>query len=200
MAQHPTILEASSNAIIVALSETELGKVILPSQLRFVEVSTGKEVELSDDANPTVQHEAAALQYANAINGLMPKFFRLQLWQDDHGNTHDMLVMERLYPLPTHHFDLSTRKKMMKQFEDQLNELHEHLFVHGDLMRPTHYYNRNDQAWMFKNIVQTATGLRLIDAGFGKIGNKENLRMVIPISFHEREELKCFEAYYLSSF
>lgn len=198
MVPYQEILEASSSSIIVALSETELGKVILPNQLQFVDVNTGKVLKTPDDEEPNVQHEAAALQYANAINGLMPKFFRLQTWQDNKGDTNDMLVMERLYPLPIHHFDLSTRKKMMEQFGDQLNELHDHLFVHGDLMRPTRYFNRDDKPWIFKNIVQTATGLRLIDAGFGKIGNKENLKMVVSIMFREREELKCFEGYYFS--
>lgn len=114
----------------MALSETELGKVILPNQLQFVDVETGRVLKTPDDAEPTVQHEAAAL--------------------------------------------------------------------HGDLMRPTRFFNRDDKPWIFKNIVQTATGLRLIDAGFGKIGNTENLKMVVSIMFREREELKCFEGYYFS--
>jgi|APTNR8051073442_1049403.scaffolds.fasta_scaffold00728_18 hypothetical protein len=38
MAQHQEILETSSSSIIVALSETELGKVILPNQFQFVDV------------------------------------------------------------------------------------------------------------------------------------------------------------------
>jgi len=102
MENYPFILEKTHCSRIVALSDTEIGKVILPSQLRFVD------------------------------------------------------------------------------------------------MRPTHYYNRNDKEWIFQNIVQTATGLRLIDAGFAKTREKDNFRAIISVILCEQEEMKCFKEYYLS--
>ncbi len=193
---HQQTLESSSTSILIALSETEVGKVILPNNLVFVEVHTGKTVDFLNDP-PKFEKEMAALRYANAINDLMPKFIRKQLWQTEGGEALDMLVMERLYPLPIHHFDCQVRKEMIGQFEEKLEELHKNLFVHGDLMRPTNFFNRGDKEWMFRNIVQTESGLRLIDAGFGTIANKGNISLFASILIRERDEIKCFREYYL---
>jgi hypothetical protein len=51
---------------------------------------------------------------------------------------------------------------------------------------------------MFQNIVQTESGLRLIDAGFAKMRTKENIEDFVGILFRERDEIEYFSAYYLS--
>jgi hypothetical protein len=189
------IIERSSNALIIALSETEIGKVFLPNKMEWVNVETGKPMDFLSGL-PTVEDEMAALIYANTINDLMPKFIRRDIWQTEKGEIHDMLVMERLFPLPIHHFPLSVREQMMARFEVQIKELHDKMFVHGDLMRPTSVFNRNDKKWMFGNIIQTENGLRLIDAGFGTICRKDNIEMFVHILIRERKEINYFKSYY----
>jgi len=107
------------------------------------------------------------------------------------------MVMERLYPLPIHHFDRSVRLEMLEQFEQKMKELHDNHFVHGDVKRPTTVFNRGGQRWMFKNIVQTQQGLRLLDAGFCHKLNAENIDLFVSILIRERDELKAFRSYYL---
>ncbi len=192
----PTILESSSNSIIVALSETEIGKVVLPNRLQWVDVKTGERLDLANDG-PTAEKEAEALQFANRINDLMPKFIRAQKWEMEDGAEHGMLVMERLFPLPIHHFDLPVRTEMMERFEEKMRELHKNGFVHGDCMRPTTVFNRGDEEWMFRNIVQTESGLRLIDAGFGNIRGRVDIRMFVGIQIREEREIGYFREYYL---
>lgn len=189
------ILEQSSNTIILAISDTEIGKVMLPSHLQFVDVATGELVNWLNDG-PTFEKEVQALQYANQINDLMPRYIRTQSWKAQNGQEHDMLVMERLHPLPIHHFEKPTRAIMMQQFEIKMKELHDNGFVHGDLLRPTNFFTRNDQAWMFKNVVQTENGLRLIDAGFGMICNIENIKSFVKILLREQNEIEYFKEYY----
>ena len=60
-----------------------------------------------------------ALQYANTINDLLPQYIRKDKWEMQDGKMYDMIVMERLYILPIHHFDLEIRKTMMVVFEEK---------------------------------------------------------------------------------
>jgi hypothetical protein len=192
------ILKNTGNSIIVALSDTTVGKVVLPNPLTFVDVATGKPVKLGKD--PTLEDEMATLIYANTINDLLPQFIKKQTWEEEkeEGNKiHDMMVMERLYSLPIHHFDLETRKIMFEDFETKIKELHDNNFVHGDFLRPTNYFTRNNKAWMFANVIQTETRLRLIDTGFSKIMNKDNIREFCQILIQERDEIDYFKTYYL---
>lgn len=194
------ILKNTGNSIIVALSDTTIGKVVLPNPLTFVDLATGKPVKLGKD--PTLEDEMATLIYANTINDLLPKFIQKQTWEEEkteeneENKIHDMMVMERLYPLPIHHFDLSTRKIMFEEFETKIKELHDNDFVHGDFLRPTNYFTRNNREWMFANVIQTESRLRLIDTGFSKIQNKDNIREFYHILFREREEIDYFKSYY----
>jgi hypothetical protein len=197
MIPNQQILERSTNSVIVAFSETEVGKANLPSPYVWVNGKTGKPVDFFNE-KPSTDKEIEALKYANAINDLMPKFIRKQTWQDEDGKEYEMMVMERLYLLPIHHFDVPIRTIMMEIFEEKMKELHDGYFVHGDFMRPTNYYTRNNLAWMFNNIVQTSSGLRLIDAGFGMICKKDNTRDFVSILFRERDEIGYFKKYYLS--
>lgn len=191
------ILESSTNHIMVALSETEIGKVILPNNLKFVSVNTGEELDFMNN-DPTIDKEIVSLKYANSINDLMPKFIRKQNWYSEDKKEHEMMVMERLEILPLNHFDLQTRTIMMESLAEKMKELHDKMYVHGDFMRPTNFFNRGDKAWMFENIVQTKDSLRLIDAGFGTICTRENVKMFVSIMMREREEIEYFRNYYLS--
>lgn len=193
---YPQVIEHSSASLVIAISDTEVGKIQLPNRLVFVEVHTGKPLDLLGE-EPTIQKEMVSLMQANLINDLMPKFIRLQPWQMEDGTTYDMLVMERLHPLPIHHFERSVRLEMLEQFEQKMEALHKNNYVHGDIQRPTTVFNRGDQAWMFKNIVQTEQGLRLLDAGFGTQLSKDNIKIFVSILVRERDELEAFKLYYL---
>jgi hypothetical protein len=140
---YPNIIEHTPTTIVAALSDIEVGKVTLPSTLQFVGVHTGEVITNPFGAGPTLEDELRALKYANAINDLLPQFIRQDTWYDDKGSPHDMIVMERLHPLPLLHFDLPTRKMMFEVFSQKLVELHDHHFVHGDLVRPTNYFTGN---------------------------------------------------------
>ena len=192
------ILTQTDNTIIVAISDTEIGKVILPNNVQFVNAQTGEPVDLFGDTLPTLEKEMAALQYANSVNDLMPQFIKTQTWQSENGAEYDMMVMERLYPLPFNHFDMPTRETMMSVFKKKLVELHEHQFVHGDLMRPTNFFTRGNKEWMFSNVIQTQNGLRLLDAGFGTVCNKKNIELYVSILMRERLEIEDLKAYYFS--
>ena len=194
-----TIIEENQNSIVIALSETEVGKVILPCNLVWVNAKTGEREDLfGKGEEPSVEKESKALQYANTINNLFPTFIRNDIWQTEDGKTHKMIVMERLYILPTLHFDLETRKLMLSEFVIRMKELHDKYFVHGDFCRPTNYYTRGNFEWMFKNIVQTEKGLRLIDTGFSKyLPNEKNTRMLVSCLLEERQDIKLFRHYYL---
>ena len=195
-----TIIHQTPTTIIVALSDSTVGKVILPNAMVWVNATTGEPVDFLNSGGPTVESETRLLKYANVINDLMPKYIGQEDWLHTPTNkSYRMMVMERLYPLKINHFDLPTRKIMLKDFEEKLKALHDQNFVHGDFMRPTSFFNRGDRAWMFANIIQTATGLRLVDVGAAQIYNKENARLFVQILLREQSEINDFRTYYLST-
>ncbi|MEN9609441.1 MAG: hypothetical protein RLZZ628_255 [Bacteroidota bacterium] len=199
MVTYPTFLEKSIFSMLVALSGTEVGKVVLPNSVEFIDVATGKPVTWLKP-KPSLEDEIRMLQSANRINDLMPKFIRQQMWQSvDDGKAYPMLVMERLYPLPIHHFDLDIRQEMFLKFELQMKALHDNLFVHGDFMRPTNYRTRNNFEWMFKNIIQTQQGLRLIDTGFSLNYSPKDGKKFVHLLHREIEEMLVFKEYYLDN-
>ena len=198
MSNNIEIIERHRHTIVLALSETEIGKVVIPNTLRLVGMETGEVLDLGADV-PDLDEQIRLLQYANSVNDLMPKFIRKDSWTDEaDGKTHDMIVMERLYPLPIHHFDLATRALMLATFEQKLKELHSSNFIHGDFMRPTYFGNRGDDVWIFGNILQTEQGLRLIDTGFSRTYAPKREREFFHILIRERHEIPEFAEYYLS--
>jgi hypothetical protein len=198
MLQNPHVLEESPNSLIIALSDTEVGKIILPPKFTLVNAATGEPIGNIFGDPPTLQKEINALKFANTINDLMPRFIREQTWQTEDGIDHDMMVMERLYPLPYNHFDVPIRTTMIELFELQLKQLHDNDFVHGDLLRPTSYFTRGDKDWMLKNVVQTENRLRLIDAGFGKMYSKEKGKSFFRCMIQEQYEFADLKTLYLS--
>lgn len=195
------ILEQSSMSIIIALSDTEVGKIILPNTVIWTDVVTGEKVNFINQYDaPSLERETAALVYVNTINELLPQFIRKDEWTAGDGKIHDMIVMERLYILPIHHFDLEIRQHMIEDFEAKMKELHDNDFVHGDFCRPTSFYTRNNLEWMFKNIVQTDKGSRLLDTGFSRyLIRDKNIKNFVHILFDERNEIEYFKKYYLDN-
>ncbi|MBL7785642.1 MAG: hypothetical protein JNM36_07040 [Chitinophagales bacterium] len=164
---YPHIIYESRLTLIIALSDAELGKVMFSNPIRWVD-SDNNPVDLGLE-QPTAQKEAKMLRYANEINDLMPRFIEMRQWTTPNGEVHDMVVMERLEVLPIHHFDKSTRLQMLKVFNEKLEEQRNSFFLHNDIKRPTMYFNRGDKEWMYSNVIQTPSQLRLIDAGFARV-------------------------------
>jgi hypothetical protein len=198
---YPFILEEKTYSLIIALSDTEIGKVILPSTLVWVNAETGEKVDnvFGEGEAPTLQKEVDALVFANKINGLLPTFIRTDKWQKDDSSILDMIVMERLYSLPIHHFDLETRKTMFDVFESKMEELHRNFFAHGDFCRPTNFFTRNNYEWIFQNIIQTEQGLRLVDTGFSRYILRDKNDFLIPTLIDEKREIPFFKEYYFGN-
>lgn len=199
MSINSAIIHQTPTTIIVTHSDSTVGKVILPNPMAWVNATTGERVDFMNSSGPTVESETRLLKYANVINDLMPKYIGQEDWlHTATDTTYKMMIMERLYPLKIKHFDLSTRKQMFEAFAEKLKALHDHLFVHGDFMRPTSVFNRGDKDWMFANIIQTATELRLVDVGAAQIYNKENATLFASTLLRERDEIDYFRKYYLT--
>jgi hypothetical protein len=198
MSEDYEILLHSNRHIILALSATEVGKIILPSNLIFTNGITGEVIE-GFGKDPTVAGESEVLSHVNQLSTLMPKYIRQQVWQAPDGCEHQMMVMERLYPLPFSHFDSETRTKMFDVFESRVWSLHRKGFVHGDIVRPTNYYTRNDIDWILGNLVQTETELRLVDAAFGTIYSPDKKEIFRERRITEFYDLMNARAYYMAA-
>ncbi|MFN9320940.1 MAG: hypothetical protein ACK58Q_10175 [Chitinophagales bacterium] len=77
MKRYPKTLSAGNNNTVIALSETEAGKMFL------------------GHTRSDIGSEAEKMKFANSVNNLVCKFIRLELMSDDT----ELLVMERLYPM-----------------------------------------------------------------------------------------------------
>jgi hypothetical protein len=84
--KYPGTLSSGANNTVIALSETEAGKLFF------------------ENTRSEIGSEAEKMKFANHINNLVVKFVRLDLLADDT----EVLVMERLYPIDFRAFlDLS---------------------------------------------------------------------------------------------
>ena len=137
--RYPRQLSRGANNAVIALSETEVGKLF------------------SADTRSDIGSEAEKMRFANEVNGLVAKFSRLEI---NDALQADMLVMERLYPLDFRAHEVEMRESWLDVFTDELQELHAAGFVHHDVQRPS-----NLPGERFDNILLTAQGLRLIDVG-----------------------------------
>ena len=70
-------MSSGDNNTVIAISKTEVGKLFV------------------SDTRSDIGSEAAKMRFANSVNGLVVKFVRLDVFD----NESEMLVMERLYPL-----------------------------------------------------------------------------------------------------
>ena len=168
--RYPKTLSSGANNTVIALSETEAGKL-------FVE-----------DTRSEIGSEAEKMQFANTVNGLVVKFIRF----DEYENA-DVLVMERLGPLDYRFFEMGKRELMFDVFEDELRQLHKAGFVHRDLRRPS-----NVLGMTFDNVFLTLSGIRLIDVGISILKSKVSERLFSRAVEEELKELEIFRQFFIT--
>jgi hypothetical protein len=76
--RYPRTLSSGANNTVIALSNTEVGKLF------------------TSDTRSDIGSEAEKMQFANNVNDLIVKFVRLDVNEELNS---DMLVMERIYPM-----------------------------------------------------------------------------------------------------
>ena len=129
------------------------------------------------------------MKFANAVNGLVVRFVRLDLLTDDT----EMLVMERLFPMDLRAFEYEKREIWLEILEDELRQLHKAGFVHRDLRRPSDMPGER-----FDNIFLMATGFRLIDVGISALREQVGARLFDRFVEQEIKELEEFRKFALS--
>lgn len=170
--KYPHKLSAGENNTVIAISETEVGKLFV------------------GDTRSDIGSEAEKMQFANSINDLVVKFIRL-----DYNDTiqAEMLVMERIYPIDFRAYEVEKRELWIDVFEDELHTLHNAGFVHRDLKRPS-----NIGGLAFDNILLTHTGLRLIDVGISALRHQVGDKIFEKYNEIENKEMSEFREYFLN--
>ncbi len=169
--RYPGTLSIGDNNTVIALSETEVGKVF-----------TG-------DTRSDIGSEAEKMKFANSINSLIVGFIRL----DELNEETELLVMERLFPMDFRAYEFEKRELLLDVFEDELHGLHRGGFVHRDLRRPSDMPGER-----FDNIFLTSRGLRLIDVGISALKHQVGERLFSRFVEQELKELEIFRAFFLS--
>ena len=169
--RYPRTLSSGANNTVIALSETEVGKIF-----------TG-------DTRSDIGSESLKLQFANKVNDLLVRFIRL----DELNDEAEMLVMERLYPMDFRAYEYERRELWLDVFEDELRQLHKNGFVHRDLRRPS-----DMPGLTFDNIFLTPTGLRLIDVGISALLEQVGERLFTRFVQQELTEFEQFRLFFLS--
>lgn len=169
--RYPRTLSSGANNTVIALSETEVGKIF-----------TG-------DTRSDIGSESQKLQFANKINDLLVRFIRL----DELNDEAEMLVMERLYPMDFRAYEYERRELWLDVFEDELRQLHKNGFVHRDLRRPS-----DMPGLTFDNIFLTPTGLRLIDVGISALREQVGERLFARFVQQELVEFEQFRLFFLA--
>lgn len=170
--KYPNRLSAGANNVVVALSEVEVGKLF------------------TDDTRSDIGSEAEKMKFANAINGLVVKFMRLDYndqWQAE------MLVMERLRPIDYRAYEFGIRELWVEVFFDELAQLQQAGFVHRDLKRPS-----GIGGLTFDNILLTEQGLRLIDVGISALKHQVGDKIFEKYIEIERLEMEEFKTFFLN--
>ncbi|WP_022824905.1 hypothetical protein [Hymenobacter norwichensis] len=169
--RYPRQLSRGANNAVIALSATEVGKVF------------------SEDTRSDIGSEAEKMRYANAVNGLVSQFQRLEY---NHDLQADMLVMERIYPLDFRAYEVEMRELWLDVFTEELQALHAAGFVHRDLLRPS-----NLPGDRYDNILLTPQGLRLIDVGISVLQRQVGESFFNAYLQREREELELFGRFFV---
>ncbi len=169
--RYPRTLSSGANNTVIALSETEVGKLF-----------TG-------DTRSDIGSEAEKMKFANAVNGLVVQFLRLDVLNDDT----EMLVMERLFPMDFRAYEFEKRELWLDVLESDLRQLHQAGFAHRDLRRPS-----DMPGLTFDNIFLTAQGLRLIDVGIAALRTQVGERLFDRFVQQELQELEQFKTFFLS--
>lgn len=172
MKYYPRQLSHGANNKVVALSETEVGKIF------------------SNETQEEIDIEAEKMLFANAVNGLVVKFHRI----DNHPLLDEnMIVMERIYPIDFRSYEVEMREIWFDVFEDQLKELHAKGFVHHDLRRLSH-----NSGQLYDNILLTSQGIRLIDIGISVLERQVGKKFFSAYVEQELKELAFFKEYFLN--
>ena len=169
--RYPRTLSSGANNTVIAISETEAGKMFV------------------GDTRSDIGSEAEKMKFANRINNLVVKFIRLDLQRDNS----ELLVMERLFPFDYRAFEYEKRILIFEVFEDELKSLHKAGFVHRDIRRPS-----DMPGFSFDNIFLTATCLRLIDVGISALKTQVGEKLFTKFVEKELKELKLFEEFFLN--
>ena len=164
-------LSSGANNVVIALSETEVGKLY------------------AGDTRSDIGSEAEKMKFASGVNGLVVKFIRLDINEEMDA---DMLVMERLYPLDYRAYEYGKRLLFLDVFEDELRALHRSGFVHRDLCRPSDMPGES-----YDNIFLTEKGFRLIDVGISALKEQVGNRLFERFVEKELQELEEFKTYFL---
>ena len=170
--KYPRQLSAGANNAVIALSETEVGKLF-----------TG-------DTRSDIGSEAEKMKVANSVNDLVARFIRLDY---NEALQAEMLVMERIRPIDYRAYEIERRELWYDVFADELAQLHQAGFVHRDLKRPSDL-----DGLAFDNILLTEQGLRLIDVGISALRTQVGDRIFEKYLEIEREELATFRDYFLN--
>jgi serine/threonine protein kinase len=177
--RYPRTLSAGANNTVIALSDTEVGKLF-----------TG-------DTRSDIGSEAEKMKFANAVNGLVVQFIRLDVFTNDS----EMLVMERLYPLDFRAYEYERRELLLDVLEDELRQLHQAGFVHRDLTESVLRFQTVGRLWdglSFDNIFLTERGIRLIDVGISVLKSQVGERLFARFVEQELQELEGFRGYFLN--
>jgi tRNA A-37 threonylcarbamoyl transferase component Bud32 len=169
--KYPKTLSSGANNTVIALSETEAGKLFF------------------ENTRSEIGSEAEKMKFANKINNLVVKFVRLDLLADDT----EVLVMERLYPIDFRAFEFERRQLIFEVFEDELTQLHQNGFVHRDIRRPS-----DMPGFSFDNVFMTDQGIRLIDVGISALRNQVGDKLFDKFVTQEINELKAFETFFMN--
>ncbi|MFT4666979.1 MAG: serine/threonine protein kinase [Polaribacter sp.] len=170
--RYPRTLSSGANNRVIALSETEAGKLF-----------TG-------DTRSDIGSEAEKMKFANTINGLIVKFVRLDLEEEEEA---EVLVMERLYPLDYRAIEFGKRELIFDVFQDELNQLHQAGFVHRDLRRPS-----DMPGLRYDNVFLTNEGIRLIDVGISALKKQVGEKLFQKFITVELTELEEFREFFLN--
>lgn len=169
--RYPRTLSSGANNTVIALSETEVGKLF-----------TG-------DTRSDIGSETEKMKFANRVNDLVVHFVRL----DELNADTEMLVMERLYPMDFRAYEHEKRELWLDLFESELRALHHAGFAHRDIRRPS-----DMPGLTFDNIFLTQTGLRLIDVGISALRSQVGERLFERFVQQELNELEQFRTFFLS--
>jgi serine/threonine protein kinase len=170
--RYPRQLSAGANNIVIALSGTEAAKIYM------------------GDTRSDIGSEAEKMKFANAVNGLVVKFLRIDF---DEEKNWEMLVMERLYPMDYRSMEFEKREVIFSVFEDELRALHKAGFAHRDLRHPS-----NEPGERFDNIFLTQQGIRLIDLGISALRPQVGDKVFQKFVEAELAELENFKTYFLN--
>lgn len=170
--RYPRQLSQGVNNAVIALSETEVGKIF------------------SADTRSDIGSEAEKMRYANDVNGLFVKFISLE---NNAALAADMLVMERIYPLDYRAYEVEVRELWLDVFSEELRALHASGFVHRDLLRPS-----NIPGDRYDNILLSSQGLRLIDVGISVLQRQVGDKFFAAYVQQELEELELFRQFFLT--